>query len=183
MKLIVGLGNPGKEYEKTRHNVGFMILDKFSEEVFRMEKKFKAEVFKNNKFVLLKPQTFMNNSGESVLSAMSFYKISLEDLLVIHDDVDLPLGVIKVSKGEGFAGHKGVFSVMEKLGTKDFWRLRIGVESPLRGKMETDNFVLANFSQEEKFLLNKVIVKVATLLKDFTQGEELKQEKVGVDNG
>jgi len=112
MKVIVGLGNPGKEYENTRHNVGFLILDILREELglssFKKEKKIKAEILMNKKVVLLKPQTFMNNSGEAVISFLNYYKLKPEDLLVIHDDIDLKLGEAKISLGQGPAGHKGV---------------------------------------------------------------------------
>ena len=152
MKLIVGLGNPGKEYEKCRHNTGFILLDNFASEKdlkWKFSKKFESEIAEFGDMVFAKPQTFMNNSGIAVSKLVNFYKISLDDLVVIHDDVDLSLGVMKKQKGKNAAGHHGVEDIIEKLGSKDFWRIRIGVGKPQNSNIPVDKWVLQNFGEEE----------------------------------
>ncbi|MDO8633420.1 MAG: aminoacyl-tRNA hydrolase, partial [Candidatus Wildermuthbacteria bacterium] len=129
MQLIVGLGNPGKKYEKTRHNAGFMVLDE-------LEKKELPQTR------LLKPDTFMNNSGGAVKKEMQKLKIKNQSLIIIHDDIDIPLGKIKVSKGSGSAGHKGVESIIQSLGTKEFIRIRIGILPPEGKPEDVETFVL-----------------------------------------
>ncbi|MFH1575379.1 MAG: aminoacyl-tRNA hydrolase [Candidatus Nealsonbacteria bacterium] len=144
MLLIVGLGNPGKEYEKTRHNIGFRVIDELAKN-------------KPNNMVLLKPQTFMNNSGEEVRAVATFYKIKLEDLWIIHDDVDLLIGKIKISRDRGSAGHKGVESIIKNLGSKNFNRIRIGT-CPISGKPEAvDKFVLQDFTKDEEKIIKEII--------------------------
>ena len=156
MKLIVGLGNPGPDYESSRHNAGYWIIDSVSERIGLelTKKKFKA-VYASGKYegiplVMLKPLTYMNLSGLSVSAAMSFFNIDFEDLLVIHDDVDLPPGRIRMKKGGGSAGHKGVESIVDQLGADDFYRLRFGVGRPENLNMDTSDFVLERVSSEEK---------------------------------
>lgn len=161
MKIIVGLGNPGREYEKTRHNVGFMALDYLRKgfEGISSCSKFNAEIYeahidKNSggteKVLLVYPQTFMNNSGEAVKAIMDFYKVEPSNLLVVHDEVDLPLGTIKTTTNSSSAGHNGVQSVIDHLGTQDFARIRIGVESrENKTQPPTESFVLQNFATEE----------------------------------
>ena len=153
MILIAGLGNPGKKYEKTRHNIGFRVVDELAKN-------------KPNDVVLLKPQTFMNKSGDAVIEAINFYKIKPTDLWVIHDDVDLPLGESKVSQNRGSAGHKGVESIIKKLGTKDFNRVRIGI-CPSRGKPEAvEKFVLQNFTKTEEKTIKEVIERTIQTIQD-----------------
>ena len=160
MKLIVGLGNPGDKYEKNRHNVGFMAVDFILHygDVFMAEKpshEFKSEVHSwgsgQRRLIFLKPQTYMNDSGQALKLILNFYKLNIaQDLLVIHDDVDFPLGQIKMAASDSSAGHQGVQSVINEIGTRDFHRLRIGVESRQeRAQMPTDAFVLQNFTEEE----------------------------------
>ena len=161
MKLIVGLGNPGKKFEKTRHNAGFILLDKFAEEAgapaWSFDRKFEADVSKINKggeeVLLVKPQTFMNKSGGSVSKVVSYFDIDLEDLLVVHDDVDLVFGQTKMQFERDSAGHKGVQSIIDALKTNRFWRFRVGVGRPeqhgLDSGIETEDWVLMNFSDEE----------------------------------
>ena len=168
MMLIVGLGNPGEEYQKTRHNAGFMALDEFQKKHsfpdFKLSKKHSSLVsegiLNQDKVVLAKPQTFMNNSGKAVASLvkLSLGKLSLtQELVVVHDDIDIPLGKVKVSKGSGSAGHKGVKSIIQVLGTKDFTRIRIGIQ-PAAGKPKNvEDFVLQKFSPGELPLLQKSI--------------------------
>jgi|SRR3989344_5908179 len=146
--LIIGLGNPGKKYENTRHNVGHMFIDE-------LENK------KLGGFILAKTETFMNLSGQSVKSLYTKYKIrDTRYIVVVHDDIDLPIGEFKIQQGRGAAGHKGVQSIINELGTKDFWRIRIGI-CPKDGKPENvENFVLQKFSKGEKEILKGVIKKI-----------------------
>lgn len=162
MKLIIGLGNPGKKYEKTRHNVGFLVLDALHEKMkedhissWEHSKKFNAEVagvlYKNEKLILVKPQTFMNDSGVAVGAIAHFYKLTNRDLIVVQDDKDIPLGEIKVQRDRGTAGHNGIKSIVEHLGTQDFFRIRVGVASENKNKMENiSDFVLSKFGLFEK---------------------------------
>ncbi len=150
MKLVIGLGNPGKKYEKCRHNVGFIILDKFSKEKklkWVKSLKFESYMAEYGDLILVKPQTFMNNSGIAVSKIVTFYKISPSDLIVIHDDVDLSLGSVKKQKGKNAAGHHGVEDIIEKIGTKDFWRIRVGIGKPDNADMPVDKWVLQNFEE------------------------------------
>src|SRR5689334_6786030 len=137
MKLIVGLGNPGKEYAGTRHNIGFRILDALAESPFKDESKFKSEISEmrvgSEKVILAKPTTFMNNSGEAVQALKSFYKLEDGDILVIQDEMDYMPGVFAFSFGNGPAGHNGIASIQEMLATRDFARLRIGIGRPSVG--------------------------------------------------
>lgn len=136
MKCIVGLGNPGKKYDKTRHNAGFMVLDEWAERNnwSFSQKKFNGlytmERIDGEKVVLLKPQTYMNLSGESLRPLMDYYDLDVEDILVIYDDLDLPPGKIRLRKKGGHGGHNGIRSIIDHLGTKEFKRLRVGVGRP-----------------------------------------------------
>ena len=153
MKLIIGLGNPGTKYEKTRHNIGFMVLDVL----------IKNEQFDSKKVKLIKPQTFMNNSGQEVKKITDYYKIPAKNIIIIHDDIDLPLGEIKIQQNRSSAGHKGVQSIIDSLGTKDFTRMRIGIR-PEELIQETEKFVIQKFTQEEQDIINETIKKAATLV-------------------
>lgn len=165
MKLIVGLGNPGKKFEKTHHNTGFLILDeirknwKFRD--FKYSKKFLAEIskgkFNGEKIILAKPQTFMNNSGKAVKLLIINYGLRIADLWVIHDDLDLPLGKIKISFSKGSGGHKGVQSIIDELKTKDFVRFRIGISPNSKMQLKTKNFVLEKFTKKEEKVLKEII--------------------------
>ena len=151
MKIVVGLGNPGEKYEKHRHNVGFLVLDSLARAQgldWKLEKKFNAYIAKHDNTLLVKPQTFMNNSGESVSAILNFYKVDAEDLTVVHDDLDLPLFEVKRQFGVGAAGHHGIESIIGRLSTKEFWRVRVGIGRPVNGQSPED-FVLSNFSGEE----------------------------------
>ena len=167
MKLIVGLGNPGKKFKKTRHNIGFWILDEFSKKFkfpkFKLSKKFRSlisqKMINKERIFLAKPQTFMNESGKAVKILTKSHKLKTKNLFVIHDDLDLPLGKFKISKGRGSAGHKGVQSIIDELETKDFVRFRIGLslkqtDRPVYG---TKNFVLKRFNKSEKKVIKEVI--------------------------
>lgn len=152
MKIIVGLGNPGNQYKKYRHNTGFILLDKLAEGrglKWKKSSKFESEIAECGDFILVKPQTFMNNSGDAVSKIMNFYKISEEDLIVVHDDVDLEFGVVKKQKGKNAAGHHGVEDIIEKIGTKEFWRLRVGIGKPENKQVPVDVWVLQDFKDTE----------------------------------
>ena len=153
--LVVGLGNPGREYERTRHNVGWLVVDELARRLEgRWREKFSgrlAEVRVDGlRLALLKPETFMNDSGRSVAAAARFFKIEPESLLVVHDDVDLEAGRLQARSGGGLAGHNGLRSLAQALGTRDFLRLRIGVGRPGRGDPRSvADYVLAPFTTEE----------------------------------
>ena len=156
MKLVCGLGNPGAKYAGTRHNAGFAICDRLAQKlgtVFSQKRfsSFFAEGRMNaEKIVLLKPQTYMNRSGDALSPAIGFYKISPAQLLVIHDDADLPPGRIRMKSGGGVAGHKGLESIRERLAADDFDRLRYGVGRPENPAFDLADFVLAPVPKEER---------------------------------
>ena len=134
MKLIVGLGNPGEKYDGTRHNLGFRAVDQFlkdtssvADSVWTKNDKLKSDIVKLGDTILAKPQTFMNNSGIAVSLLASFYKVEPEDIWIVYDELDLPVGAMKIRFGGAAAGHHGVESILEKLGTDKFWRIRLGI--------------------------------------------------------
>jgi len=153
MKLIVGLGNPGKKYAKTRHNIGFRVIDALRDSFDNAQ----------DKIVLLKPDTFMNNSGKMVRKALKYSRLSAQDLIVIHDDIDLPFGTIRVNKDSSSAGHKGAQSIIDEIGTKDFIRVRIGIRP--EHEVDTTEFVLNKFTKEEEKELKGIIKKAAEEIK------------------
>jgi len=172
MKLVFGLGNPGKKYERTRHNAGFLAIDHYlkDKEPIACQSKFAAEIcelhFGSNKVLFIKPQSFMNKSGEVVQEVVQFYKVDpAQDILIIHDDKDLPLGTIRSTNDSSAAGHNGVQNVIDHLSIQNFHRIRIGVESREPGSpIATDDFVLQNFSDEEWALIEKDILSQSSLL-------------------
>ena len=175
MRLIVGLGNPGKEFSSSRHNSGFFFLDylkKMSGFSNWVNKKLlEAEISTGNlfgeKIILAKPQTFMNSSGRAVKKLIKFYKVPIDKLLVIHDDIDIQLGLIKVSKNRGSAGHKGVESIIKSLDTNNFTRIRIGIQ-PKDGKpREVDKFVLEDFSQDEQEIIQGLGDQVVKIIESI----------------
>ncbi len=172
--LIVGLGNPGREYRTTRHNVGFMVVDglcdAFAIRLSRLQSKaLVGSGFWNGKrTILAKPQAFMNLSGQPVSSLLRFYKISLECLLVIHDDLDLPVGTLRMRPGGASAGQKGLGSIIAQLGTELFPRLRIGIGRP-PGQMDPSDYVLEDFLPGEKELLSQVLSRAVEAVEDFMQ--------------
>ncbi|MCD6500907.1 aminoacyl-tRNA hydrolase [bacterium] len=174
MILIVGLGNPGTKYLRTRHNIGFRVLDGFQRENnfpnFELAKKFNSLIsqgkISGKKILLAKPQTFMNNSGKAVKSLTHFYKItSPGNIVIVHDDIDLPLGKIRIAKNRGSAGHKGVESIIKELGTKDFARIRVGIRNKELGIRETEKYVLQKFTKEEEKIIKKIIKRTCQALK------------------
>lgn len=170
MKIIIGLGNPGKKYSGTRHNVGFAFLDKLKTEFdfpeFEFNKKFNAEISTSKETILMKPQTFMNLSGESVRSILDFYKLSPDDILVIHDDKDITLGEYRLATDSSSAGHNGIQNIIDNLGTQKFKRIRIGVGAET--DLPSDVFILQKFSDDElgkiKYVLEKVLEEVKKYL-------------------
>jgi len=162
MYLIVGLGNPGKEYEYTRHNVGFMVLDLLSQKLNTHIKKakFKGLIgetnLKGEKLLLLKPQTYMNLSGQSVLDAVSFYKIPIENIIVIYDDMDLPVGRLRIRPEGSSGGHKGMESIIYQLSSDAFPRIRVGIGRP-DGEKDTISHVLGRFHGEEEDKIKAVL--------------------------
>jgi PTH1 family peptidyl-tRNA hydrolase len=198
--LIIGLGNPGKEYEETRHNAGFLFADYFFEKYreefgfsdWKFSKKLNADIsigkikspsipllqrgkpvslpFKKGeserdfKIILLKPQTFMNLSGEAVAAAMKYYKMKLDNIIVAHDDIDLLLGKYKISIDSTSAGHNGVQNVIDMLGTKNFTRLRIGVDNCKDKKIPTEKYVLGKFATAEMKIVSKILPEISDKL-------------------
>ncbi len=168
MKLIIGLGNPESRYAGTRHNLGFDVLDELTRKLnlveWTKEEKFKAELIKTKELILVKPQTFMNHSGMAVAALANFYKIKSEDIIVIYDELDLPLGKIKVRLGGAAAGHHGVESVIELLGTDQFIRVRLGIGNLKTQSSEhkqislsAEKFVLEPFLHSEKAQVKHMI--------------------------
>lgn len=174
MKLIVGLGNPGAQYEQTRHNVGFMAIDAFAEKYnasFRFESKLKgmlASVTLNgNKAFLLKPMTFMNLSGESIKAVMQYYKISVEDILIISDDLDSHTGRVRLRAEGSAGGHNGHKNIIAHLGTEEYKRIKIGI-----GRSEVIpviDWVLQKFSKEELISIDEAITKAEQAIQDFIE--------------
>lgn len=156
MWLFVGLGNPGAKYAKNRHNVGFMVIDAIADAnpVFgSFRSKFQGQMSEgrlgNKKVILLKPETYMNNSGQSVTQAAKFYKIEPENIVVFHDELDINPNSVRVKQGGGNAGHNGLKSIQSHIGTPDFWRIRIGIGRPSH-QGQVSNYVLDDFSKAEK---------------------------------
>lgn len=197
MKILVGLGNPGEKYKNTRHNAGFMAVNAIAEQqnlIWQHNKKFNSLICKNNHTILVKPQTYMNNSGQTAQSILSYYKLLpkkfglLTDknsdlantLTIIHDDIDIELGKYKISINSRSAGHKGVESIINRIKTKNFKRIRIGISAkgrqaeiadkthkglPRQNGIKTEKFVLQKFNGEEIKIINNLIIELTTKLK------------------
>lgn len=179
MKLIVGLGNPGIKYENTRHNIGFKTIDFLINKLrddynFKLINKFNAQIIeiKNNqdKIILVKPLTYMNLSGEAIIRIVKWYKLDLEDILVIHDDLDLPVGKIRFRLKGGSGGHNGISSLIQHLGTENFKRIKIGIDRPCYG--DVVNYVLTNFNKDEKILIDQVIIDASDGIIDWLMGTD-----------
>jgi len=158
--VIAGLGNPGPQYQWTRHNAGFLFLDRLAnlENISITRKSFSGLAgewkYRDNRCILLKPQTFMNLSGKAVMQALQFYKLPLSQLIVVHDELDLPFGTVRLKQGGGNGGHNGLKSISEQLG-KDYIRLRIGIGKPIHG--DTVNYVLGNIPPDQMEVMSKVL--------------------------
>ena len=177
IKAIVGLGNPGSKYTETRHNAGFWFIEELARSKsvnFSPEKKFHGEVAKlitpKNNIWLLKPSTFMNLSGRSVNSLMSFYRIAPENLLVVHDEIDLPPGEIKLKRGGGHGGHNGLRDIISQLGDKSFLRLRVGVGHP-GSKDQVVDYVLRNPSKDDHISIDAAISCALNMMPDLLDGD------------
>ena len=171
MKLIVGLGNIGKEYENTRHNMGFMLVDRYLEYrniTDKFKEKFNAmyveTTINNEKVIFIKPTTYMNNSGIAVRAFVDFYKLSSEDILVISDDLDLDLGKFRLRRNGNSGGHNGLKSIIAHLGTLDFKRLRIGISND---KDDVINYVLSKFSKKELNEIDEMFNTLVNVLDDY----------------
>ena len=202
MYLVVGLGNPGEKYQNTRHNLGFMVVEKLAQEllptpekVWEKKASLKAQVIKGEGFILAKPLVAMNAAGFAVKKLVDFYQFPPQFLVVVHDDLDLALGQIKVGRKRGAAGHRGVESVIEQLGSNDFWRLRLGIGHPLpaaeKGRVgfrhennkarEVADFVTDPFFPNERKKAQKMIAKAAELLvKGINKGMEDLERKYSI---
>jgi len=170
MKIIIGLGNPGRKYERTRHNAGFMVVDELSR-VFRFEisqEKYHALIGRgridSEQVVLVKPQTYMNESGKAVSAVIRDTYTDVSSLVVVHDELDLPSGVVRIKIGGGHGGHNGLRSLIEQLGTPEFVRVRIGIGRPAPG-VESADYVLSHFSLDERQSLIRVLERAVEAVK------------------
>lgn len=170
MKLIVGLGNPGLTYKNTRHNVGFMFLDELQRNYkfeFKLDKKLKGYIgkmkIKDEDIILLKPVTYMNLSGEAVYCVSEYFKIAVEDILVIHDDMDLPVGKVRIRPNGSSGGQKGMENIINNLKTSEIKRIRIGID---KGNDSIEH-VLGKFTSEERKAIDDIIAKASFMLEDF----------------
>jgi PTH1 family peptidyl-tRNA hydrolase len=174
IKLVVGLGNPGKEYERTRHNAGFWLVERFAQSrgvVLRKDPKFKALVGKTAEGTwLLLPQSFMNLSGQPVQMLAGFFRIKPEEVLVVHDELDFPPGTVRLKQGGGIAGHNGLKDISQRLATHEYWRLRLGVGKPPAG-IEGADYVLQKPPAEERAEIDSAIQKSLELLPQILAGD------------
>lgn len=179
--LLVGLGNPGREYEGTRHNVGFSCIDEFVDKTEEMEKWMEKKDLKclistgrmgENRVIAIKPTTFMNLSGEAVQAAVAFYKINPEHIAVIHDELDIDFGQIRLRRGGSAAGHNGIKSVTQHIG-EDYARIRIGVGPKKPARIKSEDFVLQKFSEEQQNQLSNMKREVLAILNEYLYGAEL----------
>ena len=189
MKLIIGLGNPGRSYSKNRHNIGFICLNHFARQqgIHFDKKQAKARTGTGNidgiKAVLAKPQTYMNMSGQSASRLVNKFKVALGDLIVIHDDLDLPLGKLRIRQGGSSGGHKGVESIISELGSQDFIRIRVGIDRPNEKVTEISEadiieYVLNDFTTDEKQIINQIkAILSEAILCLLTEGLEAAMNK------
>lgn len=167
-KIVAGLGNPGNRFVNTKHNAGFLLVDEITDKEgigWKEYRKFKALMAEYDDLKLVKPQTGMNRSGDAVSKVLSYYKHSPEDLVVIHDDVDFPTLSVKKQFGKKSAGHKGVEDIIEKLGTNEFWRVRVGVGRPKEELFDVEEYVLSRFSEDELARLKQKAAEIFSIIK------------------
>ena len=170
--LLIGLGNPGREYRDSRHNVGFMLVDRIAVRLGARGMKVQSKAIvttamhEDRKLILAKPQTYMNLSGQSVQGLIHFYKLPLTNVLLAHDDLDIPFGTIRIRPGGGPGGQRGMASTIEQLGTKDFPRLRIGIGRP-PGRMDPSAYVLQDFTRDEIKILSEILDRTADAALEF----------------
>ena len=169
-KLIVGIGNYGQQYQNTRHNAGFLIADAFAKRLnqtfskYRFESKFFSFISGITKFIVIKPQTLVNLSGISVTAWKQFYNIKTEHIIVIHDELDIPLGQFKIKLGGSASGHNGIASIIRDIGSRNFYHIKIGIGHPTKPQLGGKNYVLGHFSPSEQKVLEKVIGQVCEAL-------------------
>jgi len=187
-RMLVGLGNPGKGYEQNRHNVGFMLLDQLAigwQCALNAQGKFRAEWGKvtrgDYQWLLVKPLTFMNASGEAVQRLAAFYQVPASEILVVYDDLDLPLGAVRCRPEGSSGGHNGMKSIESRLGTREFPRLRIGIGRDERGKNATISYVLSDFSKSEKDLLGQALERAENLIEEW--GDSSLEKAMSLFNG
>ncbi|MCB1751424.1 MAG: aminoacyl-tRNA hydrolase [Gammaproteobacteria bacterium] len=179
IRLIVGLGNPGAEYAGTRHNAGFWFVDTLARRYnaeFRPESKFHGHICRiqvgRGECWLLKPATFMNRSGRSVVTVLNYYRIPLEQMLVIHDELELDSGIIRLKQGGGHAGHNGLRDIMSAIGGRDFWRLRVGISRPTgTSGQQLVNYVLGRPSREQTRTIEDAIAEAGGITADLLSGD------------
>jgi PTH1 family peptidyl-tRNA hydrolase len=170
--LLIGLGNPGREYRDNRHNVGFMLVDRIAIRLNARGMKVQSKaivttaMYEVRKLILAKPQTYMNLSGQSVQGLIHFYKLPLTNVLIAHDDLDIPFGTIRIRPGGGPGGQRGMASTIEQLGTKDFPRLRIGIGRP-PGRIDPSAYVLQDFTREQMKSLSEILDRAADAALEF----------------
>lgn len=178
MKLVIGLGNPGDKYKATRHNIGWLFLDylkrEFSTNEWQKKDKLKCELlelnYKEKKVLLIKPQTFMNLSGDAVVAVMNFYKLSIDDVIVVYDDIDLNFEEVRFRESGSGGTHNGMKDIVQKLDSRDFARVRLGAEArtaELKSKWALADYVLANFSSEEVAVLPEIFVHAEAKLAEW----------------
>ena len=185
--LIVGLGTPGRQYKDNRHNVGFMLIDRLTVRVNARMSRVQAKAlvgsvnYEDYKLILAKPQTYMNLSGQSIQGLARFYKLPIENMIVAHDDLDLPFGTIRIRPGGGPGGQKGVASTIQRLGSKDFPRMRIGIGRP-PGRMDPAAYVLQDFSKADQTFLSEILDHAANAVLTFvTEGLNAAMNKFNGD--
>ena len=171
MKLIVGLGNPGRKYRDTKHNIGFLCVDAFAtmnKQKFKFDKKCNGDVVKTQAYILLKPQTYMNLSGISVQAMTEYYNIDIDDVLIIHDDLDLPLAKLRLRYQGSDGGHKGIRSILSSVGTDKVKRLKFGIGK--HPDIETKDYVLSRFHKSEVKIVKENINQTLNIIQDFIDG-------------
>lgn len=175
VKMIVGLGNPGSKYEKTKHNIGFMAIDKIVNNLdvtFTEDKNFKAQIgstfINHEKVYFVKPTTFMNNSGIAVKALLTYYNISVEDLIVIYDDLDMEVGKLRLRSKGSAGGHNGIKSIIAHLGTQEFNRIKVGIGRPLKG-MTVINHVMGQFNTEDNIVISLTLDRVVNAVNFYLQ--------------
>ena len=186
MKLVVGLGNPGKQYEKTRHNVGFMVIDSYNKKNTLLEKKkfnglYTEQIINNEKIILLKPQTYMNLSGNCVLKFVEYFNIKIEDIFIIYDDINYEVGTFKIKRNGSSAGHNGLKSIITLLKNDNIKRIKIGISM---NKIPLEDYVLQKFSNEDIKKVNNVIEDVINIIDEinYKNIDELMQKYNGNTN-
>ena len=191
MRLIVGLGNPGKKYDSTRHNFGFMVLDKIVEKggfsPFRLENQFQAEISQTNgvgenRVIFAKPMTFMNNSGDAVQKLTKYFRLGVDDLIVIYDDIDLDMGVIRVRFEGTSGGHQGIESIIKNFKDNHFIRIRLGIGSNKDKNIPSERYVLEKFGKNEQTKVSLVIDKIADLVLNWSKSGdfEIQEETLNI---